>query len=157
LGFDGRNRRPPRDPVNAALSLGYTLTHAEAIRACRIAGLDPMLGMLHEPSHGRESLACDLNELARDCVEKLVWRLFAEKTLRAEGFERHAGGVSLNKHARQAFYAAFEKSAPTHRRRLRAAATIFAAHCAFVARGIVGSTAGACGEGTRPIGAETDQ
>lgn len=41
LGFNGRNRRPPRDPVNAALSLGYTMTHADASRACVIAGLDP--------------------------------------------------------------------------------------------------------------------
>ncbi len=129
LAFAGRNRRPPRDPVNAALSLGYTLTHADSIRACLLAGLDPMLGALHEPAHGRESLACDFNELARADVEKLVWRLFAEKQLRPENFERHAGGVSMNKSARQVFYAAFEQQAQRHRGRLRVATAAFARHC----------------------------
>lgn len=133
LGFTRRNRRPPRDPVNAALSLGYTLTHAEAVRACLLAGLDPMLGTLHQPSHGRESLACDLNELARADVERLVWRLFAEKILRKENFEQHDGGVGLNKAARQNFYAAFEQAASAHRRSLRAAAAAMARHCKALA------------------------
>lgn len=129
LGFTGRNRRPPRDPVNAALSLGYTLTHADAVRVCLLAGLDPLLGVLHEPSHGRESLACDLNELARASIEHLVWRLFAEKHLRHENFERHAGGVSMNKTARQTFYTLFEQQAQPVRRRLRTAAAAIARHC----------------------------
>lgn len=134
LGFDGRNRRPPRDPVNAALSLGYTLTHAEAVRACLVAGLDPLLGTLHEPSHGRESLACDLNELARADVEHFVWRLFADKTLRAESFEHQAGGFSLNKNARQHFYAAFEQHSGSHRRRLRRAAAALVRYCEILGR-----------------------
>lgn len=129
LEFSGRNRRPPRDPVNAALSLGYTLTHADAIRACLLAGLDPMLGVLHEPVHGRESLACDLNELVRSRTERLVWRLFAEKSLRKEHFEAHAGGVSLNKNARQTFWTAYEAQAAIHRRQLRWAAAIIARGC----------------------------
>lgn len=129
LGFNGRNRRPPRDPVNAALSLGYTLSQADAVRACLVAGLDPMLGVLHEPSHGRESLACDLNELSRADIEHLVWRLFAEKKLRLESFEQHAGGISMKKAARQIFYTAFEQQAPLLRRRLRTAAAAVARHC----------------------------
>ncbi len=136
LQFTHRNRRPPRDPVNAALSLGYTLTHAEAVRTCLLAGLDPMLGTLHEPSHGRESLACDLNELARADVEHLVWRLFADKAVRKESFEHHEGGVTLNKAARQVFYAAFEAAASTHRRTLRSAAAAIARHCNALAREI---------------------
>lgn len=128
-GFSGRNRRPPRDPVNAALSLGYTLTHADAVHACLVAGLDPMLGTLHEPSHGRESLACDLNELARNRVERLVWRLFADGALRPGQFEVHGGGVSLNKASRQVFWAAFEAQAAWHRRQLRTVAGALARHC----------------------------
>lgn len=135
LGFRGRNRRPPRDPVNAALSLGYTLTHSDAERACLIAGLDPMLGTLHEPAPGRSSLACDLNELARAHVEHLVWRLFAEKELRRENFEEHAGGVSLKKSARQVFWAAFESRAAAHRGMLRRAATAFARDCIQLGHG----------------------
>ena len=62
LGFEGRRRRPPPDPVNACLSLGYTLLQAQAEQACWVAGLDPMVGFLHLPAHGRASLACDLVE-----------------------------------------------------------------------------------------------
>jgi hypothetical protein len=65
LIFGGRNRRPPRDPANAVLSLGYTLLHFEAVRACYGAGLDPMIGFFHNLDFGRESLACDLVEPLR--------------------------------------------------------------------------------------------
>lgn len=119
LSFTGRNRRPPRDPVNAALSLGYTLAHADARRACRVAGLDPLLGALHALQHGRASLACDLTELGRADIERCVWRLFSERALTADQFESHAGGVALRKSARQVFYAAIEAAAAARRRRLR--------------------------------------
>jgi CRISPR-associated protein Cas1 len=46
LNFRGRNRRPPRDPVNAALSFAYTLLHFDAVRAAHAAGLDPMVGFI---------------------------------------------------------------------------------------------------------------
>lgn len=129
LGFNGRNRRPPRDPVNAALSLGYTITHGDALRAILTAGLDPQLGTLHEPTYNRDSLACDLNEIARTHVERLVWRLFADKTLRVEDFENTQGGVYLRKTARQAFYAAFEENANHHRREMRHVAHALARYC----------------------------
>ena len=61
LGFEGRNKRPPRDPVNVGLSLGYTLLHAEAVQAVTAAGLDPMLGIYHDLQPGRPSLASDLS------------------------------------------------------------------------------------------------
>lgn len=133
LGFTHRNRRPPKDPVNAALSLGYTLTHAEAVRACQTHGLDPMLGTLHQPAYGRQSLASDLNELARQPIEQLVWRLFAEKHLRAEHFEAQDGGVLMNKTARQHFYAAYEAQAHSPKQKLHSAARAFARHCQALA------------------------
>ena len=77
-GFSGRNRRPPRDPANALLSLAYTLAHFEAVAAAQRAGLDPAVGFLHALFPGRESLACDLVEPLRPFCERLVWRLFAE-------------------------------------------------------------------------------
>ena len=55
LEFRGRNRRPPKDPVNASLSLTYTLLHFDAVRAAHGAGLDPMVGFYHRPTRGRES------------------------------------------------------------------------------------------------------
>lgn len=118
-GFTGRNRRPPRDPVNAALSLGYTVAHGDALRAIAHAGLDPMLGVLHDWSYNRDSLACDLTEIARSRVERLVWRLFAEQDLRAESFSRDGEGVRMSKAARAKFYAAYESQAALHRRWLQ--------------------------------------
>ena len=119
LDFTGRNRRPPRDPVNAALSLGYTLLHADAARACHLNGLDPYVGFFHEPAHRRESLAADLIEPLRPRIDHWVWRLFADRELRAEDFSREDGGCLMKKKARSLFYARYETLAPPLRRLLR--------------------------------------
>lgn len=88
LGFTGRNRRPPRDPANACLSLGYTLLHAEAVTAAQAAGLDPLLGFYHRPAFGRESLASDLIEPLRAEVDAWVAALFRDRALREDHFTR---------------------------------------------------------------------
>ena len=62
FSFNGRNRRPPRDPVNALLSFVYTLLTNEVLSAIKVCGLDPYMGSLHEIAYGRPSLACDLVE-----------------------------------------------------------------------------------------------
>ncbi len=107
LGFERRNRRPPRDPVNACLSLGYTLLHFEAVAACHAAGLDPLLGLFHEPAFGRESLAADVIEPFRPHIDEWVWTLFRERTLAERGFRKQDGAVLLGKNARQRFYERF--------------------------------------------------
>lgn len=127
LGFGGRNRRPPRDPVNAALSLGYTLLHADAVRACHIAGLDPLIGFYHRPAFGRESLACDLVEPLRPRVDTWLWDMFRTRTLREDHFATSASGCQLQKAGRARFYAAYEEAATVWRRWLRS-------RCAALAR-----------------------
>lgn len=62
LKFPGREYRPCKDPVNALLSLGYSLVTRSLTFLAEGVGLDPMIGFLHEPSYGRNSLACDLVE-----------------------------------------------------------------------------------------------
>jgi CRISPR-associated protein Cas1 len=119
LGFEGRNRRPPRDPVNVVLSLGYTLLHHEAVQAAHLAGLDPMLGALHAPAPGRESLACDLVEPLRPHVDRLALTLFRERTLRGDQFRRDGIACRLGKAGRAAFYAAWELRQPALARLLR--------------------------------------
>jgi len=119
-GFNGRNRRPPRDPANAILSLCYTLLHAEAVAVCHAQGLDPMLGFLHEPAHGRESLACDLIEPLRPRIDGCVVKLFATRLLKAEHFSNGAAGCRLRKNGRQHFWPWWEETAPPFRRYLRA-------------------------------------
>lgn len=124
LRFEGRNRRPPRDPVNAVLSLAYTLLHAAAVREIRGTGLDPYLGYYHEPEHGRESLACDLIEPLRPLADGFAWRLFRERKLRREHFQESGKACLLGKAGRATFYAAFEapleRCARTLRRLARA-------------------------------------
>jgi CRISPR-associated protein Cas1 len=128
LGFARRRRRPPPDPVNAALSLGYTLLHHEAVREAQIVGLDPLIGFLHVPERGRESLACDLVEPLRPHVEEWVWREFAERRLRGEHFSQEKGGACLlGKAGREIFYDGFEQLAAGLRRLLRRMARHLAA------------------------------
>lgn len=107
LGFNGRNRRPPRDPVNACLSLGYTLLHAQAVQACQWAGLDPLLGLYHRPAHGRASLASDLIEPMRPMVDAWVWALLRDGTLRPEHFRHEGDACLLSKTGRERFYPAY--------------------------------------------------
>jgi CRISPR-associated protein Cas1 len=87
--FAGRTRRPPRDPVNAALSFGYMLTLRRVEAALWRAGLEPDLGALHSPRRGVPALALDvLEELRVVLVDRLVLRLFNRGQLQAQDFER---------------------------------------------------------------------
>lgn len=118
--FAGRKRRPPPDPVNALLSLTYTLLHAEAVRALVANGLDPALGCLHETAYNRESLACDLVELLRASADSWVQWLIRKEILRHHHFSSPAPGqVLLNKEGRAIFYAQFQARALGWRARCR--------------------------------------
>ena len=108
LKFAGRNRRPPRDPVNAVLSLSYTLLHAEAVLALYGAGLDPFVGFYHGLDFGRESLACDLVEPLRVEIDQHTLILFRSEKLRADDFSQTDGGCLLGKAGRARYYAEWE-------------------------------------------------
>jgi len=108
LNFNGRNRRPPRDPANACLSLGYTLAHFEGVRLAHATGLDPFLGFFHEVAFGRESLACDLIEPVRPLVDAWVWEMFRSRTLRPEHFKVDKGACVIEKAGRARFYEHYE-------------------------------------------------
>ena len=122
LNFTGRNRRPPRDPVNAVLSLTYTLAHYESVRALTAVGLDPLIGFYHELSYKRESLACDMMELLRGRIDYWVIKQFNLQVLRLDQFsidESLNGGCTLGKAGRAQFYAAYEHQARHWRQLLR--------------------------------------
>ena len=118
LGFTGRNRRPPKDPVNVCLSLAYTLCYQEAVNALRTVGLDPSLGCLHEPYYSRDSLACDLMEPLRPLVDAWVYQLFHRAVLRQEDFTI-TDMCLLQATGKQRFYQAFRQKSPAFRCLLR--------------------------------------
>jgi CRISPR-associated protein Cas1 len=88
--FSRRRRRPPPDPVNVCLSLGYTLLHHEAVRELQVVGLDPLLGFLHVSERGRESLASDIVEPLRPHVDEWVWRRLPSACRRGTSRKRAA-------------------------------------------------------------------
>lgn len=71
--FSGRNRRPPRDPVNAMLSFGSTLMYQQAVQALMRQRLDVFAGFYHQPCAGRASLAWDMIELFRPALEAFIF------------------------------------------------------------------------------------
>lgn len=84
--FRGRRRRPPSDPVNVLLSLGYTLLTQKAHSAAQAVGLDPYVGFLHAQEYGRPALALDLMEEFRPVVDGLVLKLCNQGLITPEDF-----------------------------------------------------------------------
>jgi CRISPR-associated protein Cas1 len=108
--MDGRNRRPPRDPVNAMLSFGYAILARECAEVLRRVGFDPMRGFLHGMGWGRPALGLDLVEEFRVLiVDSTVLRLVAEKRVTEGDFHREMQGVALRPAARRAFLQALDQ------------------------------------------------
>ncbi|MGA7416312.1 MAG: CRISPR-associated endonuclease Cas1, partial [Bryobacteraceae bacterium] len=107
--FVGRNRRPPRDAVNALLSLGYSMLAKDLTIACYAVGFDPMLGFYHQPRFGRPALALDLMEPFRPLiVDSAVVTAINTKMVSERDFICAGGGVALKNEGRKAFYRAYE-------------------------------------------------
>jgi CRISPR-associated protein Cas1 len=86
--FTQRSRRPPKDPLNAVLSFGYTLLGTILESLIQRVGLDPMLGVFHTPEYGRPSLMLDLIEEFRPVVvDSLMLRLVNRRELVPEDFD----------------------------------------------------------------------
>jgi CRISPR-associated protein Cas1 len=110
--FEARRRRPPTDPVNVLLSLGYTLLAHRALGAVQATGLDPYLGCLHKLDYGRPSLALDLMEEFRPIlVDSLVLRVCADGRLTPQDFAPGAEErpIVLSDDGKRRFLAAFEE------------------------------------------------
>lgn len=114
LQFTGRNRRPPKDPFNALLSLGYMMMQYEWIRQIHLMGLDPYIGFYHQIKFGRESLACDLVEPLRALYDLWLINAFKEKIFRMEDFTITESGCTIGKAGRLRFYNAFENWLSEH-------------------------------------------
>jgi CRISPR-associated protein Cas1 len=110
FAFEGRNRRPPRDPINALLSFGYSLLLRECHAALVKVGFDPSVGFLHQPRPGRPGLALDLMEEFRPLVaDSTVLAAVNNGAVQEADCVRAAGGVALSDSGRRSFLGAFER------------------------------------------------
>lgn len=110
--FTTRNRRPPLDPVNALLSLGYALLRHDIQSAVNVVGFDPYLGYLHTERYGRPSLALDLMEEFRPLVvDAIVLSGINRRMLSMEEFvtESLSGAVSLTNDGLRTFLRLYEQ------------------------------------------------
>ena len=108
--FESRNRRPPRDPVNALLSFVYAMLTKDLTLTLQAVGFDPMLGFYHQPRYGRPSLALDLVEEFRPIVaDSVVLTLINNGEVSAGSFLRRGGGVVLTDAGRRTVISAYER------------------------------------------------
>lgn len=107
--FEQRNRRPPRDPVNALLSFAYGLLVKECTTALLGEGLDPWWGFYHQPRHGRPALALDLMEEFRPLLaDSAVLTAINTGMVQQSHFVRSGAGCFLTDAGRKAFIRAYE-------------------------------------------------
>jgi len=117
FAFDDRNRRPPRDPVNALLSFIYALLIKDVTAATLAAGLDPYVGVYHRPGFGRPALALDLAEEFRPLLgDSTVMTAINNGEIAAGDFVTRAGGTALTERGRRKAIAAYERRMSTELR-----------------------------------------
>jgi CRISPR-associated protein Cas1 len=111
MDFPGRNRRPPRDPVNVLLSFGYTLVTNEILSLLVAIGFDPYIGYLHGIDYGRPSLALDMvEEFRHPIVDRFAIYLINNRVVSADDFqEGQEEGVFFKSDALKRYFEQYEK------------------------------------------------
>ncbi|MBK9940807.1 MAG: CRISPR-associated endonuclease Cas1 [Kouleothrix sp.] len=103
-GFAGRVKRPPTDPINALLSFGYTVLTNQIVSLVHAVGLDPGLGVLHQPGFGKPALALDLIEAFRPIiVDSVVITMVNTGQITPQDFDAEIGAYRLQDDARRGF------------------------------------------------------
>lgn len=107
--FEGRNRRPPRDPVNALLSLAYSMLAKDLTIACYAVGFDPYMGFYHQLRHGRPALALDLMEPFRPLIaDSAVLSAVNTRMVTERDFIRAGASVAWTPAGRKGFFRTYE-------------------------------------------------
>ncbi len=115
-GFDftARNRRPPKDPVNALLSFAYAMLTKDCFAAACTVGFDPYKGFFHVNRHGKPSLALDLMEEFRPVVaDSVVLTLLNNEMLTPADFLTWKDACQLTESGRRTFFQAYEQRKAT--------------------------------------------
>jgi CRISPR-associated protein Cas1 len=112
--FTTRNRRPPRDPVNALLSFAYSMLAKDLTIVCHAVGFDPFVGFYHQPRFGRPALALDLMEGFRPLVaDSAVLTAINTRMVSEADFIRVGDAVALTPTGRKGFIRAYEQRIDT--------------------------------------------
>ena len=112
--FKTRNRRPPRDPVNALLSFAYAMLLKDCFSALCTVGFDPYFGFYHASRHGKPSLALDLMEEFRAVIaDSVVLTLINNGMLRPRDFLAWREACQLTEEGRKRFFQAYEQRKAT--------------------------------------------
>ena len=110
FSIDGRNKRPPSDPVNAVLSYLYGILTKDMFVTLHSVGFDPFLGFYHRPKYGKPALALDLMEEFRPIIaDSTALTLFNNGELRPNDFVEVGFGVSMKKEAKRAVIKGYER------------------------------------------------
>lgn len=108
--FKTRNRRPPRDPVNALLSLAYSLLARDCTVAALAVGFDPYIGLYHQPRYGRPALALDVMEEFRPLIaDSAVLTAINNRMITPLDFVQAGDAINLTPTGRKRFFMAYEK------------------------------------------------
>jgi CRISP-associated protein Cas1 len=111
---NGRQRRPPPDPINSCLSMAYTMLTQECVAALRLASLEPSIGAFHASRPGRPALALDLMEPFRPLIADSVTIAAFNRGELAEGhFTRTAAGCLFSDSGRRGFFDAYGRRMET--------------------------------------------
>ena len=110
FNFSHRNRRPPTDPVNAMLSLAYSMLAKDCTLAALAVGFDPYLGFYHQPRFGRPALGLDIMEEFRPLLaESTVLNCINNRVVTEKDFVRAGQAVNLTLAGRKRFFQTYEQ------------------------------------------------
>jgi CRISPR-associated protein Cas1 len=114
FSFTDRNRRPPKDPVNAVLSYLYGILVKDLFVTLLAVGFDPYLGFYHRPRYGRPALALDMMEEFRPLIaDSVAINLFNNEEISKKDFIKTRGAVSLTSNGKKAVVAGYERRMET--------------------------------------------
>ncbi|MDQ1313694.1 MAG: CRISP-associated protein Cas1 [Euryarchaeota archaeon] len=110
FSFQDRNRRPPKDPVNAVLSYLYGILVKDMFVTLLAVGFDPYLGFYHRPKYGKPALALDMMEEFRPIIaDSIAITLFNNKELSQKDFIKSQGGVTLTTNGKKTLVVGYER------------------------------------------------
>lgn len=108
--MNGRNRQPPKDPVNALISFGNMICYTTCLDQIYHTQLNPTISFLHEPGFRRYSLALDLAEIFKPIfVDRTIFSLLNKKEIRQKDFDVDFNKCLMSEKARKKFMEAYDK------------------------------------------------